>query len=74
MTITEIRTAEVWIGRTLSELELRKNYDVQVAAVRTTAADDWSLPNPDLALERGDIILAAGTNSALQHLLKETGN
>jgi CIC family chloride channel protein len=56
-----------WIGRSLRDVDCRARFGVAVLAVRRRDAGDrvWDLPDPARALERGDVLMMAGTVDAV---------
>ena len=57
-------------GRTIGELRIRGATGAVVIAVRKRDGHFETTPNPDMTLEPGDVIIAAGTDDELQ-LLEE---
>lgn len=67
ISMVEMEMKQSWIGRTLRELDLRKNYGFNVIALRNGESTNTS-PNPDEPLKAGETILIAGNNEALLRL------
>ena len=64
-TIVEIGIPEIWVGKTLAELEIRKRYLLNVVA--TKKDDELNIvPNPNEILEEDTAILLVGKNEDLQ--------
>ncbi|MBE5785557.1 MAG: TrkA family potassium uptake protein [Clostridiales bacterium] len=65
--ITETRIPEKWAGKTLIELNVRRNYDVSVIAIRRGEEILVTL-DPKAPLESGDILVMIGTNAGLSRI------
>ena len=65
--ITETRIPEKWAGKTLIELNVRRNYDVSVIAIRRGEEVLVTL-DPKAPLESGDILVMVGTNEGLSRI------
>jgi voltage-gated potassium channel len=55
-------------GRTIGELRIRGRTGAVVVAVRKRDGHFETTPNPDMALDEGDVIIAAGTEEELSAL------
>lgn len=67
--IVEINVPEQFIGKTLTELELRQRYTVSVLAIRQDKGNLFQLnPDPNKPLEQGTILVILGSNQNLQKL------
>jgi trk system potassium uptake protein len=68
------------IGRTLLELSLRKNYGVNLVAIRKPAAgagpgagaESISIPGPDTTPNKGDVLMLVGKDKDIDRFLRET--
>ena len=60
-TIVEVVIPSAWVGKNLIELDIRKNYSINVVAIKK---DDILniVPNPHEALEKNSILLLIGKN------------
>lgn len=66
--IAEVATPAKWKEKTILELDVRKNYDLNIIAIkkhnRTIIA-----PNPRELIEKDDIIIMVGENKSLEKVL-----
>lgn len=70
--LRELAVPDVWIGRSLRELELPRRHRVNVLAVHDMLNDQMiPVPDPDAALKESDTILVAGADDDLEKLVKE---
>ncbi len=65
--ITETRIPEKWAGKTLIDLNVRRNYDVSVIAIRRGEEILVTL-DPKAPLQRGDVLVMIGTNAGLSRI------
>lgn len=66
LSIQEMAVPEVWIGRSLRELEMPRKYRVSVIAVHDVLRDEILVaPNPDAPLKDSDTLLIAGKDEDL---------
>lgn len=65
--ITEARIPQKWAGRTLIELDVRRNYDVSVIAIRRDEEILVTL-DPNAPLQSGDILVMIGTNEGISRI------
>lgn len=70
LVLTEIKAPESFWGRTLAELQLPKRFGVNVSAIRhqTEKGMKASIPDPQIPLEEGDIMMLVSTESAARQL------
>ena len=64
----EVPVPSEWVGQNVVELDLRRNLDLSVVAVRNKADAEgpcWRFPAPDLPFEEDDVVLLAGRDEAL---------
>ena len=72
--LRELAVPDVWIGRSLRELELPRRHRVNVLAVHDMLNDRMiPVPDPDAALKESDTILVAGADDDLETLVEEVG-
>lgn len=72
--LRELAVPDVWIGRSLRELELPRRHKVNVMAVHDMLNDEMiPVPDPDAALKESDTILVAGADQDLEKLVREVG-
>ncbi len=67
--ITEIITPKSFIGKTISELQLKKSR--QVSCIGVNKEGEISLISPDYVVQEKDMLLFAGKNDKLAELAKE---
>ncbi len=67
--LMEIEVLDDWVGRTLKESNIRKNYGVNVVAIRSGKALQVA-PNGDDLIHDGDILVVIGENTDLDKLNK----
>jgi trk system potassium uptake protein TrkA len=60
LVIAELELPEEFEGKSLVEADLRKNYKVNVIAVRNRGRDEYDFVSPVYQIEAGDVFLAAG--------------
>ena len=67
--VVEINTPPSFVGKTLADLHLRKNYKVLVAAIKPPGSVDLSfLPAADSALPAGSTMVVIGTSPHIAKL------
>ena len=77
--LVQIRTPAAWVGKTLSQLNVRKKFKVNIVAIHRlppgkdpgTHAYVIDTPMPDSEIESGDLLLVVGTNEAIEDLPRE---
>ncbi|MFZ1731432.1 MAG: TrkA family potassium uptake protein [Bacteroidota bacterium] len=78
--IIQIRAPKFMVGQTLQELDLRKEYDVNLITIkRTLKAPDGSdgpetiigVPRPDSKIEKNDVLILMGSRKSIGSLVKE---
>ncbi|MBD3273539.1 TrkA family potassium uptake protein [Candidatus Dependentiae bacterium] len=67
--ITEIRAPKNFVGKTISELQLKKSR--QVSCIGVNKDDEINLISPDYVVQENDLLLFAGKNEKLADLAKE---
>lgn len=65
--IMEIAVPEKWVGKSLLELDVRRNYGVNVVGIKIGEEVEVT-PAPEMPLEAGMVIILVGENSALQRI------
>ncbi len=69
--ILEMGVPDQWNGKTIRELQLRKEFEVTIVAVHDILMDKFKVPpDPDQLLKDSDTLMVAGSNSALQKISK----
>ncbi len=67
--ILEMGVPDQWNGKTIRELQLRKEFEVTIVAVHDILMDKFKVPpDPDQVLKDSDTLMVAGSNSALQKI------
>ncbi len=67
--ILEIKMSEEWIGKSLVEINMRRQYSISVIAIRRGDDVDINV-EPDRVLLKDDILVVVGHNKDLQKLEK----
>lgn len=65
--IVETAVPEKWVGRTLKELDVRKNYEVNVVGIKEGERVEIT-PDPDIPLRTGMILMLIGEDKALERI------
>ncbi len=77
--ITEIQLGDRFIGRTIQEIDFRKNHQLNIITIirefthrnilggKRTARESMGVVSPETMLERGDILVVFGSNSAISN-------
>jgi trk system potassium uptake protein len=73
LVITELRVPEAFVGRSLIELALPRNFNVTVVAVRRPDAPSVLLPDPKEAFSRDDILVVVSQPDAVSKMLVGLG-
>lgn len=63
--LIELKVPRSWIGKTLSQLEVRKNYDVNIVGKVEEGKLDIAL-DPETPLPQGAILIMLGANDSLE--------
>jgi trk system potassium uptake protein TrkA len=70
--LVEIDVPKRFVGKTLSQLDLRKQYEIQVVLVRQVSpAKTTLLPTGDRAIQKDDILVVLGETKAVEKFQKE---
>lgn len=65
--VLEMAVPQSWLGRSLRQLELPKNYRISVIAVHDVLRDEMiAVPDPDAPLKTSDTLLVAGKEADLE--------
>ena len=71
--IQEIAPPDAFIGKTLSEVGLRKKYKVTVLAIKSIIPDVTTInPSSDMVIKESDILIVFGENKDIENLHKRT--
>lgn len=68
--IQEMTVPDTWYGKTLAQLRLPQEFQVQVVAVHDILRDEISVPDPTRALTQSDTLLIAGHPTQLERLTR----
>lgn len=72
----QIKAPSAILGKTLLELQLRKNFSVNLVAIRKPAkgdaAESISIPGPDTKPEADDVLMLVGKNRDIDRFIRET--
>ena len=69
--IQEMAVPDAWLGKTLRELGLPRQYGVQVVALFDVLKGTWRVvPDPDEALTESDVAVVAGSDDTLARLTR----
>jgi trk system potassium uptake protein TrkA len=68
------------LGKSLMELQLRKNFGVNLVAIKKPAkgagpgagAESISIPGPDTTPEANDVLMLVGRNKDIDRFMRET--
>lgn len=63
----ETAIPQEWVGKTLLDLDVRKNYDVSVVGIKRNGEFEVS-PDPKKTLEEGILMILIGSNKALEKI------
>ena len=70
--IQEMAIRDDWVGKTLRQLELRKQYSISVIAMHDMLTDEIiSAPDPDEKLKESQTLLVAGQDADLARAAKQ---
>ena len=68
--IQEMAVPEAWSGKTLLELELPQQFQIQIVAIHDLLRDTITVPRPTQKLTPSDTLLVAGAPAQLESLTK----
>lgn len=72
--LIEIRVPATWVGKCLTELQLRRSHHANVIALRKqplpTEGAAWGLVDPERLFQTTDVVLVAGQTDDLEKLTK----
>lgn len=63
--IFEVQIPENWLGKTIAKLDVRRNYDINILAVKEGSKVSYTI-DPNLELTAGQTLLVLGEYRALQ--------
>lgn len=65
--MVEFQVPQIWVGKSFSDIDIRKNYHVNVIGIKRGDEVDMS-PSPTEEMGEGDILLVVGQNEKLNGL------
>lgn len=68
ISLVEISPIDEWIGKSIKDSEIRKNYSVNIVAIKNEEVIDIN-PNPEYIIKREDLLLIAGKNEDIKILI-----
>ena len=68
--IQEMAVPDSWYGKTLSELKLPQEYEIQVVAIHDILLDTITIPDPGRPLTQSETLLIAGAPARLEQLTR----
>jgi trk system potassium uptake protein TrkA len=68
--IQEMAVPEIWAGKTLEDLKLPQNYQIQIVAIHDLLRDTIAVPRPSQKLTPSDTLLVAGVPAQLEAVTK----
>jgi trk system potassium uptake protein TrkA len=72
LVITELRSPNSFVGRTLDELRLPRQYGVTVVAVRRRGRGSVLRPAPETRLEEDDVLVVVSDPKAVPRLVRQS--
>jgi trk system potassium uptake protein TrkA len=71
LTIQEIASPDSFIGKSLTDINLRKRYNITVIAIRSIIPEAMNIhPAGDYIIKESDILIVMGSNEDIQKILK----
>ena len=71
--IQEIAPSDAFLGKSLSQIDLRKNYRVTVLAIKSIIPDATTInPGADVVIKESDILIVFGENKDIEKLHQKT--
>lgn len=72
--IQEVAAPDAFSGKTLRDIDIRKNYKVTVLAIKSVIPDATTVnPRPDMIIKESDILIIFGEAEDINHFHKKTG-
>jgi len=68
ISIMEIVAPKKWEGKSIKELDIRKNYHVQVLIIKQTIPEKEIFATPDFVIKISDILVLFGKNEDLKNI------
>ena len=66
--IAEIITPKAWVGKTVTELDVRRKYNVNIIAVAECEDEFVLLGDPNRVFRENELLVIAGSNNAIAKL------
>ena len=67
--IVKLKVPARWVGKTLRDLNVRANYQVNIIAIQSGDEDIQPVPSPDYPFLEGDLIFTLGDNESNERIL-----
>jgi trk system potassium uptake protein TrkA len=71
LVVAEIKAPEPFVGKSLVELDLRKQYRLNVIAYRKVDQEDYAFYAPEYRLQADDLLLVAGAEEDIARFTEE---
>lgn len=67
--IVKLKVPARWVGKTLRDLNVRANYQVNIIAIQSGDEAIQPVPSPDYPFQMGDLIFTLGDNESNERIL-----
>ena len=68
--IVEVPAKGEWIGKTIKELNFRKEYHLNIISIKSTSEEEAdNFPNPDRHIRKDDMLIVAGKEEDIEKFL-----
>ena len=67
--IVKLKVPARWVGKTLRDLNVRANYQVNIIAIQSGDEAIQPVPSPDYPFQMGDLIFTLGDNQSNERIL-----
>ncbi len=69
--VIEFQCQDSWLGKTIVEVDFRKNYNTNIIAIRPKKTDEFTIEfGPHYVITKGDIFLGITTDKGMKGLMK----
>ena len=68
ISLIEIGVPSKWVGKALSELNLRSKYGIQIVIIKELIPPRVTVPTGDFILKDSDILTVIGTNTQIKEI------
>jgi trk system potassium uptake protein TrkA len=69
--IYEIDTPDLWIGKTITDLNIRKKYNINIVAIKNDTEFN-PVPDPQYVFKAEDHLVIIGKNDIIEKITKKT--